>query len=276
MTTARCTKCILPSNYPGIKFDEHGVCNICASHRPIDYLGGEVLRERIKSASKQMGKTNAKYDCVLGLSGGRDSSYLLYYLVKKLDLKLLAFSADNGFLPDETKKNLKRMSEIMGVDLVMQKNDYLARTVRHHIKSWIREPSAAMVGLFCTGCRLGIDKGIEGCAKKNNVAVIISGGTPFEGKGYKLNLLRRNPNNRTSSILIGYLSQILRNPKWILNPTSLSIQAREYYYHYRARGHKGTVNVAPFYGFIRWEERKIISTIERELEWKKDPRVSST
>jgi predicted PP-loop superfamily ATPase len=102
----RCANCILPHTYPGITFDESGTCNHCITYKERKYLGGDALKERIESFLKNVrGKSNS-YDCVIGLSGGRDSSYLIYYLVKRLNLNVLAYSIDNGFIPEQTIKIL--------------------------------------------------------------------------------------------------------------------------------------------------------------------------
>jgi hypothetical protein len=103
----RCTRCILPENYPGIIFNEEGICNYCITYKEREYLGGEALKEKIKASLETKSDRNDNYDCVLALSGGRDSTYLLYYLVKVLNLRVLAYFIDNGFIPEQTKQNVK-------------------------------------------------------------------------------------------------------------------------------------------------------------------------
>ena len=80
---------------------------------------GKALRKKILSHLKN--NENRDYDCVLGFSGGRDSSYLLYYLVTVLNLRVLAFAVDNGFIPEQTITNVERISNLLNVDLVIEK-----------------------------------------------------------------------------------------------------------------------------------------------------------
>jgi len=277
----RCTKCILPENYPGITFNEEGICNHCITYKEREYLGGVALKEKIDSFLKSKKDRNKNYDCVLGLSGGRDSSYLLYYLIKVLNLRVLAYSVDNGFIPEQTKLNMKNMTDILNVKLVIEENDHLKKCLNHHILSWMHRPSPAMVGMLCTGCKLGIDIGILNFAKKNKIPVIISGGTPFEGHGYKFNIMKINPNSRKNySFVLGYLSRIIRNPRWILNRTCLITQIKEYYYHYshyrKIIKKSGILEISPFWTHIRWKENEVISTIKNELKWAKNPNTEST
>ena len=276
----RCTQCILPENYPGITFNEAGVCNHCITHRERKYLGNEALRERIESFLTDKKDRNKDYDCIVGFSGGRDSSYLLYYLAKVLNLKVLAYSADNGFIPEQTKSNMKRIADTLNVKLVIEENDYLKKCLKHHILSWMHRPSPAMVGVICAGCKLGLETGILAFAKKTRIPIIIFGGTPFEGQGYKQDIMKINPNGKKSlSFILGYLIQVTRNPKWILNPTCLIVQAKEFCRHHYLRTiarQKDLLYLPPFYSYIRWEENKVVSTIKNELGWEKNPYTEST
>lgn len=273
----RCAKCILPENYPGITFNEEGVCNHCISYKQRKYLGGEALKQKIMSFHKTEKVRNDNYHCLLALSGGRDSSYLLYYLVKVLNLRVLAYSVDNGFIPWQTKLNMKNMADILDVRLVIEECDHLKKCIKHHMLSWIRRPSPAMVGLLCTGCRLDIASKIRNFARNNKIPVVISGQTPFEGFSFKERIMSINPNSRkTYSFILGYLSHILRNPGWILNPTCLIIQGKEYYYRFYRRRRRKTERIAPFDSYIRWEEKEVLSRIENELKWRKNPNTEST
>jgi hypothetical protein len=273
-----CAKCLLPDTYPAIKFNNNGVCNFCVDYKPYNYLGPEALRERISSILRDKKDRNSKYDCVISLSGGRDSSYLLYYFVIILKLKVVAYSVDNGFIPQQTLDNLRRMTQILKVDLIVERHNYLQKCFKHYAASWCRRPSAATVGLLCTGCRLGLDLGLMNFLTKNRIPLKAVGGTPFEGMGFKLNLLKSNPESTSAgSIVLGYLSEIARNPKWLMNFHSLNYQAKEYYYHFFKKiSYQPQVNISPFHGYIKWNEKEIIATIQNELEWKKNPESEST
>ena len=84
----RCNRCILPDTVPGITFDEKGICNFCHSHSEESCLGEEALEKLI---SLIRSKDN-KYDCIVPLSGGRDSTFVLYIARAVYNLKVLAVS----------------------------------------------------------------------------------------------------------------------------------------------------------------------------------------
>ena len=77
--TQCCKHCILPKEYPDIHFNEDGVCNYCQNYKQTNSLGEKALKEILNSKRNQ----NSPYDCVVPISGGKDSVFILYYAVKK-------------------------------------------------------------------------------------------------------------------------------------------------------------------------------------------------
>lgn len=122
-----CSRCILCTTIPDIKFDEKGVCNYCKIHDkfeekyPLNENGEKKLKELINRI-KLKGK-NKKYDCVVGISGGTDSTYCLY-LVKKMGLRPLAVHLDNGWDSQIAVDNMKKAVEKLGVDIKTIKVDW--------------------------------------------------------------------------------------------------------------------------------------------------------
>lgn len=276
----RCQKCIMPANYPQIMFDNEGVCNFCINQRKIEYQGAEALKSKILSYRRVSG--SSKYDCAVGFSGGRDSSYLLYYLSKVLNLNVIAFTIDNGNIPPETQQNIKNTAKLLNIKVIIKHYPYLENCLTHHLKAWLQKPSATMITALCVGCRLGIAKGEYKLLQEYQIPVYISGGTPFEGNNYKTTLLRIPQNNKKkASLILGYIFQVIQNPKWISNPYAFFIQANEFMAYYGRRYKKklrlkGYITISPFWRYIKWEEKKIIDTIENELGWIKNSQTGST
>ena len=108
-----CSKCVLDTTVRDISFDENGVCNYCRKYdihaqktvlRPPSELKSEF--DKIISQIKIEGKNNM-YDCILGLSGGVDSTYLAW-LAKKENLRPLVVHFDNGWGKDVAVENIKK------------------------------------------------------------------------------------------------------------------------------------------------------------------------
>lgn len=115
-----CTRCTYNQNVPGISFDEDGMCNYCTLHDELatQYPDGEEgarhlnqLAEAIRISAK-----GAKYDCVVGVSGGCDSSYLLVKMVE-LGLRPLAVHFDNTWNSPISTQNIYAIVNKLGVDL---------------------------------------------------------------------------------------------------------------------------------------------------------------
>ncbi len=117
-----CKKCIMDTTDPFISFDEKGICSHChyfeKVRKPIWFpnedgkkiLNKEILR--IKESRK-----NYQYDCMIGLSGGVDSSYLAYILKKDYDLRILAVHVDAGWNSELAVSNIENIVKKLDIDL---------------------------------------------------------------------------------------------------------------------------------------------------------------
>ena len=116
-----CSRCIYDERVPSIYFDDEGICNYC---RQVESLTvqygtgqtkGDVLFEAILNDIKRSGQ-GKKYDCIVGVSGGTDSSYLVY-LAKDWGLRPLAVHYDNTWNSAIATMNIYKMLSGLGVDL---------------------------------------------------------------------------------------------------------------------------------------------------------------
>jgi len=112
-----CTKCIMDTSDPEIIFNEEGVCNHCLDFEKLlnkewfpNELGKQKL-DKIVNKIKQEGK-NKKYDCIIGLSGGIDSSYLALK-VKELGLRPLVVHVDAGWNSELAVANIESIIKIL-------------------------------------------------------------------------------------------------------------------------------------------------------------------
>jgi N-acetyl sugar amidotransferase len=118
---AICSRCIYDDKVPGIRFDESGVCNYCLMINELENefktgtAEGEREFQRIVDEIKQNGR-NKKYDCVIGVSGGTDSSYMIYRAVQ-LGLRPLAVYYDNTWSTAIATQNIRKVLGKLGIDL---------------------------------------------------------------------------------------------------------------------------------------------------------------
>lgn len=122
MSLKICTKCVYDETVNGISFDEKGVCNYCRSYERLAEKYVDIPQEQktaqmnvVLSKIKRLGR-NKPYDCILGLSGGVDSSYLAW-LAKDLGLRPLVVHFDNGWNSELAVKNIENIVHKLNYDL---------------------------------------------------------------------------------------------------------------------------------------------------------------
>ncbi|MBI3239616.1 MAG: N-acetyl sugar amidotransferase [Flavobacteriia bacterium] len=119
-TYQQCTRCIMDTTDPEISFDEKGQCNHCTEYfrlAPLYIYAGEKSdreRDALIAKIKEAGK-NSDYDCMVGVSGGVDSTYVAY-MAKKFGLRILAFHFDNGWNSELAVKNVENIVKKLDID----------------------------------------------------------------------------------------------------------------------------------------------------------------
>ncbi len=171
-----CVRCVMDTTNPDIRFDENGVCNFChayetaakatllpepEAHRKLE----QTVRE-IKIAGQ--GK---EYDCILGLSGGVDSSYLACKL-KELGLRALAVQFDNGWNSELAVKNIELLCNKLAMDLYTYVVDW--EEFRDLQLAFLRASVANVEapsdhGIFAALYRVAAERGIRYIINGNNV-----------------------------------------------------------------------------------------------------------
>jgi N-acetyl sugar amidotransferase len=121
MATHICTRCIYDDTVPSISFDHEGVCNYCRQIETLEQeypMGaeGEESLQKIVNEMKAAGR-GKKYDAVIGVSGGCDSSYLVHQMKEVYGLRLLAAHFDNTWNSTIATENIHNVLEKLGVDL---------------------------------------------------------------------------------------------------------------------------------------------------------------
>lgn len=145
----RCNPCGLPETHETIVFDAAGKCNVCRNvefkQSAIDW--GQRRENLAELIEEHRGKYD--YDCIVPFSGGKDSTWTLYYLVKEFGIKPLVVRFDHGFMRPNLEDNVKRVCRKLGVDIVSFTPNW--RVVqRLMLQSFLEK------GDFCWHCHTGI------------------------------------------------------------------------------------------------------------------------
>ena len=123
-----CTSCGLASNYPEANIQD-GVCRLCSRFENYRYRADLYFRpssELESIVAKIKASSAGRYDCILLLSGGKDSSYALGRLVD-MGLRVLAYTLDNGYISQGAKQNIQRICRSLSVDHQFGKTEFMNR-----------------------------------------------------------------------------------------------------------------------------------------------------
>lgn len=262
----RCTSCVLPETYPGISFDQRGVCHFCRTWQKLHYLGDD----RLQNDLDRYASGNGNYDCLVPISGGKDSVYVLYQLTTRFHKRVLAFNYDNGLGHPQAQENISKITKRLGVDLVVTRNEKQRDLFRTNLKAYLIKPDAAMIPMICTGCRYGIMGNAFKLARAKHIPAVVIGWSPIEDTPFKEALLRRNGN----SVLRGLLRQLRKNPKY-MQPKNMVAAVKDYFHNYShvKNGHfplkmlYPNVHLLEFYDYMRYHPDDIQKTVENELNW---------
>jgi hypothetical protein len=167
----RCTRCILPSTLKDITFDAEGVCNHCRKYEKDFHEWDKIKTRREKEFVTILEKArslNRSYDCLVPLSGGKDSTYVLYLCTRVYNLRTLAATLDNGYLSGPARENIRNALASCNADHIFYK-------INRKNSSALFRVFTKKTGDFCSACMRGINYTIEFAAKNFRIPLVIKG-----------------------------------------------------------------------------------------------------
>ena len=198
-----CSRCILPESFPGITFDEDGVCNHCRKALgrgtgPEDErkaYGKKFFELLLAQLEEEDGQRSRPYDVLMAYSGGKDSTYTMSLLKNRYKLRVLALSFDNGFLSGTAVANIRKTTDHLGVDHILFKPQWelLKKIFRTAAEQELySRKSLERASTICTSC-MGIVKSM--CLKVSiemNIPMIAYGWSPGQAP-VQSSIMKNNP-----------------------------------------------------------------------------------
>jgi hypothetical protein len=275
----RCTKCVLPETFPGVKFDEQGVCSYCSTHQPIQVLGEKALKNEL-SRYRDKG---AEYDMVVPISGGRDSAFVLHQMVTKYKMRVLALTVDSGAILPEGYRNVEKITSVLNVPHVWLKDEQQIKTAQENTKikfqGWLKNPSIHTIVPVLNSGDKTMNVRMYRYAHDHRIPVVMGGNnignSIFEQEHWKTGFLGVFPNERgfystpdrvRLSVLFGL--EYLKNPSNFKFPIFKEYAKGAGVYFFESVLKPDDVDALGFYDYVYWNEEKIISTITKELGWR--------
>jgi hypothetical protein len=293
-TMKYCVRCIMPESYPGVYFNDEGVCNYCIGyksfHKP---LGKERLLELLTSQPR-----TGKYDCVVPISGGKDSTYILYYVVKKLGLKPIAVTYDSGFQSSIALENARNACSVLNVPLIEVKSPKHIRT-KMLKESLLVSNKLGALWHQCGNCEAILRNMSMSAAKTHETHFVIWGSSALESGDSKTYEWYKQSGSPHGISPVGILRKAISKIRVLLNTPKriyeiprkvysyVGYHAIKYYYYsiserlsldfsyrYAFKPHAippfdgENPKFVHFFDYIDWDSINNLETLKREVNWK--------
>ncbi len=274
----RCSRCLLPESFPFIRFDADGVCNYCHNYKPYPFRGHDALDKLVTPFRSK----NGTQDCLVPVSGGRDSSYGLHYIKNVLGMNPVAYTYDWGLVTDLARRNISRMCGKLAVEhiLISANIRHKRENVRKNVEAWLRKPELGTVPLFMAG-----DKQFFYYAnmlkQEMNLGLVLFSMNPLERTDFKVGFTGIDETNRKQdkhyalsladrAQMLGYYGrQFVTNPAYLNSSLLDSFGAFISYYMIKK-------DYETLYEYLRWDESEIERTLIDEYDWETATDTDST
>jgi hypothetical protein len=248
-----CKKCVLPESKPDILLNADGICNVCLSFKKVGAFGSDkklLETDLIKILNKYKGKY--KYDCLVMCSGGKDSTLSLYYMRKRYKVNPLAFTFDHGFEDEDALENIRNAVEILGVDWIYYKSDFMKDVFIQIIRSQTMAPICHVCAIWYIGLTCDL-------ASRYGISLIVAGWTKGQSlQQGELGIEYKSMSKATADFIEGYLRKDSRYkdfPRSIREVLEKSCRKFKSYL------------ISPHW-FLQYDSDKIKEILQTELKWK--------
>jgi len=246
MTSRTCSRCLLSDEVPGVSVSEAGLCSVCLNYdkewgnwEQSKSQKAKELEHILEGAKRKKGL----YDVLVPLSGGKDSTYILYLCRRVYNLKCLAVTWDNGFLTDHARENIRRACETLGVDHLYYGMDR-DRLMKLYRFAFLK------TGFFCPVCLQGMSVAIERTQLGFEIPLAVKGTS------------RRTEEHVSPEFFleggISFIENLFAGTEWEQDVVPML----------RPAGIFSAPRSVKLPDYIEWDYKTIFETIKRELGWK--------
>lgn len=244
----RCARCVLTENHPGIWFDENHVCNYCLE---FDGRQPPARRDREQELVEILRRhaDRGEYDCLMMLSGGKNSVYVLHLLKKRYNLRVLAFTFDNGFESPAALENVRRAVDSLQVDSLYFRAAHMKRLFQFLLQNRVKPV------VFCPICKSVTKTTAWEVAKKLGIGLVVWGDT--KGQFAPMHPAQPNLQSMVRSAAIRLSSVPEFRPYWHAYFNKQLIESEEM---------ENIRSVSPLH-YVTWEADRALRIV-RDTGWK--------
>lgn len=258
-----CVRCCMPETVEGIKFDERGICNGCNSSEEKMHIDWEqrekTLAEKLEFYKKK--SSHRAYDCILPISGGKDSFYQAYVLTQRYNMRPLAVTFSHNWFTETGKRNLNRLLETFSVDHIMF-------TPNRKLVNKVARKSIEVIGDSCWHCHAGVGAFVLQIAVKFEIPLIVWGESVAE-EGCRFSYFESIKKDIFDQ---EYFLKVSAKSK-IDDFVSDQIPKREleiFKYPTADEYHKAGISGFHLGDYVFWDEERQVEFIKKEFGWEED------
>lgn len=261
-----CSNCVIPETAETLKFADDGKCSVCSQ---IDQKQNINWEERNKILDNLIDEYKGKYDydCIVPFSGGKDSTFTLWYLVAVKKLKPLVVRFDHNFYRNNLEENNEKTISKLGVDFINYKSNFeiVKKTM---LESLIRR------GDFCWHCHVGIAAYPINIAIEKKIPLLFLGEPSAEYSSYynyeEFEELNVEKFNKTTNLGINAedMYEMIKEKYPESNITERDF--KPYIFPSQRELNTNKIKTAYLGNYIPWDVRKQVDIIKKELGWKGD------
>ena len=258
-----CNKCVIPETAETHTFNNNGTCSVCSNIESKNKIDWSKRQDDLDIIIDKY-KNKYEYDCIIPFSGGKDSTFALWYLVKKKKLRPLVVRFDHNFLRNKVISNTKKTLDKLKVDFYDFKPDFkIVKKVM--LESLIRR------GDFCWHCHVGISALPINIAIEKKIPLIFYGEPSSEYSSFydysTPEELNEEKYNRSINLGINAEDMLTmlqeRHPDDNINMNDL----KPYYFPSQRELKKNNIFASYLGNYIPWDVKKQVEIIKKELDW---------
>ena len=261
-----CKICVNDGTSHGININSEGICNYCEEYDKLDpNLSDYITLEKLWLERLEKYKKSGEYDALLGISGGKDSTYVLYQLVNNYNLKIKTCTFDNGFLNNYAKEKINTIVDEFGVE-----HEYIK--FRKEELAPLYNIAIRISGAICMSCEYIVGCGLVKKATNDHIPMAVLGSSRpqiFHAYSNKKDTLKKS---------------LLKTALTPINKIDLSKTYKDIYKKFFNNIYNDSLNqffpdyynqnlaeFVPYFLYHPYNEKKIVSFLEKNTKWRRHP-----
>ena len=253
-----CIRCCIPATQEGVKFDEMGICQACQSSEQKIHMNWVEKEKELRSILDQA-KANAgnNYDCIVPISGGKDSTFQLHVLTKVYNMKPLAVTFSHNWFSETGWYNLLNSLEKFNVDHIMF-------TPNRDLVNRLAKRSLDAIGDTCWHCHAGVGAFSTQVAVRFNIPLLIFGESIAEASG------RSSYKNPLMEFNAEYLLKVStkRNPIEMVCDYISEKEMKPFFFPTMEEMEKAGIRLLHLGDFIFWDDERQMEFVRDTYGWK--------